>query len=161
MITRGMAVWCRGASWVPVGGRVIIAHERPGCWWVNVCITGQHWPQVYQDRELTELTSPGQAEALGMCGTCLGFGTPAQLPDPMWPYTIGEIPDPCTGCGGTGRPALRVTQTRVAGTVVSHLVTLPHAYVQPAATGPPGVCLGCYSREVGDVHEDGVSVLVV
>jgi hypothetical protein len=161
VIRTGMAVWCKGDSFLPLGGRVIMAHERRACWWVSVCITGQHWPQVYPEADLTELATPEQAAALGMCGDCLGFGTTEALPDPMWPYAIGEIPAPCGKCGGTGRPALRLTVTRAAGTVVSHLVTLPHDFVEPAATGPPGMCLGCTCREGEAVHRDMVSVLAL
>jgi hypothetical protein len=160
MIKTGTAVWCRSASLIPAGGRVVAPAGRPGRWWVNICITGQHWPHVADAADLVPLDAVA-AESLGMCGGCLGFGTAADLPDPMWPYMIAEIPSPCGGCGGTGRPALRLTVTRAAGTVVSHLVTLPHRYVEPAATGPPGVCLACCSRSDANVHQSGVSVLAV
>ena len=62
---------------IPCGARRlgddVLGAAPPGRTWLDVCIIGQHLPQMYQDSEMRALM-PGDCPALGLCPDCLGFG---------------------------------------------------------------------------------------
>lgn len=113
---------------------------------------------MYPLEEIRELTA-GQAELLGLCGHCKGQG---DLDDPTLfdalARGVDEIGTPCPGCGGTGRPCLRVSVRRSQASIESTLTILPHAYITPppgeeeermAFEAPPDMCLACGMPEDG------------
>ena len=121
---------------IPVGGRIVDLGdgERP---WVDICVLGQHLPQMYRLVEIEALDA-ASAEALGLCGTCLGYGTTGP---PVPPATsFDQLVDPCPTCTGTGRPAIRLTMVR-DGPNVSLLIG---AVRHEARVGPEyAFCLAC------------------
>jgi hypothetical protein len=124
--------------------------------WLDVCIMGQHLPQMYRAAEARDLTAEGCAR-LGLCPDCLGFGDldPGLAADMLEAARgIDEVKHPCPGCGGSGRPALRVTVKRdQTGGITGGIRPLPHEYAPPledadpvlaAAFGvAPDMCLAC------------------
>lgn len=146
--------------WVPVGygmpcGAREISVPEDDRVWLDVCVLGQHLPQMYRLREVRPLDRDGCA-ALGLCPDCLGAGDPAaQVIPPSFAALTGndtEAHVPCPGCGGSGRPAVRVTVTRGDAGTFASLRPLPHQYVPPgeqdplllaAFSVPPGLCLAC------------------
>lgn len=165
--------WVLSGPALPAGARRLddagLGDPPPGRTWLDVCILGQHLPQMYPDREIRELTA-GECPRLGLCPDCLGFGDVGTLrrgaDDPRsrvrWlARGIDEVRDRCPNCGGSGRPALRITVTRgPGGTVIEGAIrSLPHAYVPPMAADPnmlalfeipDGMCLACGMPPTGD-----------
>jgi hypothetical protein len=132
-----IGVWVTSGPGIPAGARVL-GDAGDGRVWLDVCLFGQHLPQMYKPDDLHDLTVDGCA-ALGLCPDCLGFGdldpTPAGgMLQVMWlARSLDEVSKPCPGCGGTGRPALRVTITRDGAGTTAGLRALPHSYVPPLA----------------------------
>lgn len=111
--------------------------------WLDVCILGQHLPQMYNEKEITGLF-PETCGRLGLCADCLGFGTVATdgVPPGLSALGIDEIPELCETCGGSGRGAIRMTVTRSASGVTGQITVLPHGYVEPLASTIQ-TCLAC------------------
>ena len=147
---------------LPAGARAC-EPTGDGRWWLSVCVLGTWLPQMYRQSETAPLDKAGCAAA-GLCGDCLGFGTlewpfPGYTgrdgqPAPGWfmAYQPGEGPAPCAGCGGSGRPALRVTVTRDGGTVTGGIEVLPHDYVPDPDNGPAAGCMACGNPRAGEAH---------
>lgn len=146
--------WVPSGPGLPCGAREL-GDAGDGKTWLDVCIMGQHLPQMYRTAELNELT-PGACARLGLCPDCLGFGDTNPVPagDLLEAARgIDQVTAPCPGCGGSGRPALRVTLTRDASGVTGDIRPLPHEYVPPldgsdpelrAAFGvPDDMCFAC------------------
>jgi len=152
-------IWVTSGPGLPCGARklgdTVLGPARPGTTWLDVCILGQHLPQMYRDGEMNDLTADRCAR-LGLCPDCLGFGdlNTGTVPGALTAARgIDEVKQPCPGCGGTGRPALRITVTRDAGAVQGSIRPLPHAYAPPVEDMDPdlaalfqvpdGMCLAC------------------
>lgn len=129
----GTAVWVTGpGAPVPCGARVL-ADAGNGRHWLDVCILGQHLPQMYPPDGYQPLAA-GDCARLGLCPDCLGFGDLDQEPAADMIAAargVDQLGKPCPGCGGSGRPAIRCTVTRTAGDVTGEVRPLPHAYVPP------------------------------
>jgi hypothetical protein len=110
---------------------------------------GTHLPQIYRNEEISVLADAAMCESFGLCPQCWGRGTPASVRDHVAPH-IDEV-EPCGSCGGTGRPAIRVTLERSASALTGHLEILPHAYVPPVK-GSLQVCLACGSDQDSEPH---------
>jgi len=153
------AFWVASGPGIPCGARRlgddVLGAAPPGRTWLDVCIIGQHLPQMYQDSEMRALM-PGDCPALGLCPDCLGFGdtSPAVAADPLTASRgVDQVKRPCPGCGGSGRPALRVTVRRDGPDITGSIRPLPHGYVPPAGTpdpvlmaafeAPADMCLAC------------------
>jgi hypothetical protein len=145
----GPGIWVLSGLGLPCGARklgdTVLGPAQSGRVWLDVCILGQHLPQMYRKAELADLTSEGCAR-LGLCPDCLGFGdtSPAPVADALAAARgIDQVRHPCANCGGSGRPALRVTVTRGAGGTEGSIRPLPHAYVPPlpAADVPESAAL--------------------
>ncbi len=143
-----------------LGDRVLGRAPR-GKTWLDVSVLGQHLPQMYGDSEMHELDAEGCAR-LGLCPDCLGFGdtSPAAVADALSAARgVDEVQHPCPGCGGTGRPALRITIDRSGGGIQGTIRPLPHEYVPPLAGADPialmafeipeGTCLACGMSQDG------------
>ena len=134
---RAVAVWVTSGPGLPCGarrlGNGLLGPAAPGKVWLDVCVIGQHLPQMYRQGELSELTAEDCA-GLGLCADCLGFGDMDDSPagDLLAAARgVDQVRRPCPNCGGTGRPALRVGIRRDASGVTGELRPLPHAYVPP------------------------------
>ncbi len=159
----GDPVWCLQGGF-PVGGRVLggdMPEQLPapavGTVWVNVAsVGGQHLPQMYREHELRPLDAVG-CGPLGLCPTCLGFGTIHPLTPDWYPFGVDELPHPCRACEGSARVGLRSAVTRSGGTVEGVLSFVPHGYVGPSSL--PGViqgfCLGCGNPRGHESHQNG------
>lgn len=159
-------IWVMSGHGIPCGaielGDAPLGPAAQGRVWLDVCILGQHLPQMYAKDEARELTADGCAR-LGLCPDCLGFGDMNRTPatDPLTAARgVDEVKRPCPNCGGSGRPAVRVAVRRdLTGGVTGTIRPVPHAYVPPlgdedpewlAAFGvPPGLCLACSMPEDG------------
>lgn len=152
--------WVSSGPGLPCGAR-ILGDAGDGRVWVDMCTMGQHLPQMYPPAEVHDLDPDGCAR-LGLCPDCLGFGdaAPGLARDQLEAARgIDEVKHPCPGCGGSGRPALRVTLTRDLSGVTGSIRPLRHEYVPPldgsdrelrAAFGvPDGMCLACGMPEDG------------
>ena len=152
-------IWVTSGPGMPCGARKlgdsVLGPAQSGRVWLDVCILGQHLPQMYREGELCDLTAEGCAR-LGLCPGCLGFGdaSPAVVTDPLLAARgIDEVKRPCPGCGGSGRPAVRVTVQRDSGGVQGSIRSLPHQYVPPLDGSDPeymalfevaaDMCLAC------------------
>lgn len=138
-----------------LGDRTVLGPAPDGRVWLDVSVLGQHLPQAYAAEEIREL-DPAGCGRLGLCPDCLGFGdmNPAPAGDLLtFARGLDQVQSPCPGCGGTGRPALRVTVRRDESGTTASIRPLPHAYVTPdgiaspellAAFGvPEDMCLAC------------------
>lgn len=148
-------VWVLSGPGLPCGARVL-GDAGDGRTWVDVCVIGQHLPQMYAPGEIHDLEMGGCGR-LGLCPDCLGFGDTApglarDLAEAA--RRVDEVTAPCPGCGGSGRPAIRVSVTVApGGGITGALRPIPHLYVPPldgsdpvlrAAFGvPDGMCLAC------------------
>jgi hypothetical protein len=132
---------------IPVAAKIIPDLPMPGLpgrVWLNINLLGHHLPQMYADEEIHDVLTKANAASWGLCAACMGFGTNAELPDLYWPTGVDEIPEPCAGCHGTGRPCFIVTVTVGEHVTEAAVGILPHEYVksQPLP-GITGLCLGC------------------
>lgn len=129
---------------VPAGARVM--SEPPALdgvsLWVDVCIMGQHLPQVYRMSEVVPLDA-AKAKAHGLCPDCLGYGTPDPGPVSL-AAGIDQVEHPCVTCEGSGRPAMRVHVSRTPNGVQAGMFILDHEAVLMN-----GACLACGM----DLHE--------
>lgn len=160
--------WVITGACLPCGAHALGDSDHDGVIWMDVCILGQHLPQMYPVAEIHELTADGCAR-LGLCPECTGFGdtSPVAASDLLEAArSIDEIPPDrlCMNCGGSGRPAIRVTVTRPGGGIQGSLRPLPHEYVPPlegsdpvlrAAFGvPDDMCLACGMPQDGKGPRD-------
>ena len=163
---KAAGLWVPSGPGLPHGARVlgdmVLGPAGDGRQWLDVCLLGQHLPQIHADSEVRDL-HPGGCARLGLCEDCLGFGdlTPPAVREAMLTrhgpgYAarhLDEVTSPCPGCGGTGRPALRVTITRDASGMTGSIRPLPHAYIPPLPDAdlellalfqaPADMCLAC------------------
>jgi hypothetical protein len=139
MLKSGTAVHCASGP-VEVGARIIDLNTRT-TYWINICVLGQHLPQVYREKELTVMHTAEDAQKVGLCGSCLGFGTTFELSNPMYPAGIDELDNLCITCRGTGREWVRSTVERSAGSVIGNLTILPHEY--RGLDNPEALCFRC------------------
>ena len=150
-------LWVINGPGLPCGARPTAAMGAAPArkMWLDVCILGQHLPQMYRKEETRRLDAAGCAR-LGLCPDCLGFGDlgPAARDPLAVARGIDGVARPCARCGGSGRPALRVTVNRDGSGGVVTLDPLPHVYAPPldraARAGltvtldlPEGSCLAC------------------
>ena len=149
------AFWVMSGPGLPCGARrtEVMGGAPHGRVWLDVCILGQHLPQMYSAAEIRELTSEGCAR-LGLCPDCLGFGDLGQAASILaLARRSDEAAERCPGCGGSGRPALRVTVRRDASGIQGAIQPLPHEYVSPLPgadsafmalfEASPDMCLAC------------------
>jgi hypothetical protein len=148
-------VWVSGGPGLPCGARKL-GDAGDGRVWLDVCIVGQHLPQMYRPGELHELAAE-ECARLGLCPDCLGFGDldPGLAPGMLEAARgVDQLKQPCPGCGGSGRPALRITIQRDGSGVQGEIRPLPHQYVpSPLASAEPlllaafgvtgDMCLAC------------------
>ncbi len=136
-------------------GDSVLGPAQSGRVWLDVCILGQHLPQMYRKDEARELRAEDCAR-LGLCPDCLGFGDTAAYRFANALFVArgaDEVQQPCPNCGGTGRPAVRVTVEHDANGVTGGIRPLPHEYVPPlsetdaellaAFKAPADMCLAC------------------
>lgn len=156
-ICPGEAVWCAGSMNLPYGAR-LIGEAGDGRWWLDVCVMGQFLPQMYRPAGFWRLPA-GKCEGLGLCWNCLGYGTTAGK-SRLWNIGRGcydaENPDACPSCGGSGRPCIRATYERSAGSTVGNVTLLPHTpVIRPRLRlrgVARGLCLACGEKPGGKVH---------
>lgn len=143
--------WVMGAMGLPCGARKLadaaMGAAPAGRTWLDVCILGQHLPQMYAADEITELHPDGCAR-LGLCPDCQGWGDTAPASTVLGlARGIDEVAKPCPNCGGSGRPALRVSVNRSSVSTTGEVRPLPHEYVPPLEDAeswlPEGTCLAC------------------
>lgn len=131
---KSRACWVVSAPGIPCGARVLGEDYRSDRLWLDVCIMGQHLPQMYPENEIHDL-GKGHCRVLGLCEDCLGFGDKGTEPpksDLMsLSRAVDEVENPCTACGGTGRTAMRVRIVRAFGATTAEISFLPHAYIPP------------------------------
>src|ERR1017187_9198745 len=72
MAGRADGIWGTRGPGLPCGARRL-GDGPGGRVWLDVCIIGQHLPQMYRPGDLRDLTAEGCAR-LGLCPDCLGFG---------------------------------------------------------------------------------------
>lgn len=152
------------SSAFPCGARFlppqVMGLARPGTSWLDVCILGNHLPQMYPQDDINSLTVD-ECARLGLCPVCLGFGDLSDKPirtQLAAVRTQDEIEHLCQNCGGTGRPAMRIKIVREGGSVAeggsvtATLMPLPHEFIPPIPEigldqqqlyGLVGACLGC------------------
>ncbi len=149
-----LGYWVTSGASLPCGARKL-GDAGDGRIWLDVCILGQHLPQMYKPRDMNDLTTEGCAR-LGLCQDCLGFGDLDPTPAAGMLEAargIDELRQPCPGCGGTGRPALRITLARSDGGIQGSIRPLPHSYAPPLEGRDPvlaaafgeseDMCLAC------------------
>lgn len=142
-------------------GDSVLGPAPAGRLWLDVCVIGQHLPQMYRKDEVRELDAPGCAR-LGLCPDCLGFGdlSPGAARDALAAARgIDQVSRPCPNCGGSGRPAVRAAVTRDASGVTGSVRPLPHEYVPPLDDAgrdlmavfdvSPDTCLACAMPQDG------------
>ena len=163
---KAAGLWVPSGPGLPSGARLlgdmVLGPAGDGRQWLDVCLLGQHLPQMYAGGQVHDLHPDGCAQ-LGLCPDCLGFGDltpPAEaqaMLDRHGPaYAarhLDEVTRPCPNCGGTGRPAIRITIARDTSGMTGSIRPLPHAYVPPldgtdpellaAFEVPPDMCLAC------------------
>ena len=148
---------------LPCGARKlddrVLGRARPGTVWVDLCMLGQHLPQMYRRDEIRVLEAGGCAR-LGLCPDCLGFGDlgPPAAAALQAARDINQV-RPCPKCAGSGRPAIRVTVARDPSGVQGSIRPLPHEYVPPLPDAdpdlaalfgvPPDMCLACGCAQAG------------
>lgn len=154
--------WVLGAPGLPQGAQILgeappnTATKRPRMW-VDVCILGQHLPQMYEKREIYALNAE-ISKLLGLCPDCLGFGDMAP-PSPnasiaVLARGVDEVIHKCPACSGSGRPAIVATVRRARNETRGIIYTVQHAYVPPIPQNfytsimelfeaPADMCLAC------------------
>lgn len=109
--------------------------------WLTACILGSYIRLMLRPGDHWLLDRPG-CERLGLCGECTGYGllppSPAQ----------GKGPRACPACGGSGRPAVRLSAGDDGQRV---LAVYAHDYVPPRR-GTVAACLGCGFTEVAGIY---------
>jgi hypothetical protein len=133
----GTAVWVVSGPGLPAGARVLGDDAAAQRIWLDVCVFGQHLPQMYRIDEISDLDRES-CPRLGLCEDCLGFGDLAPgVGQTMMQVNRGvdQLSRACPGCGGSGRPALRVTVARSASGTTGVIRPVPHGYVEPLPAG--------------------------
>jgi hypothetical protein len=102
--------------------------------WIDLCMIGQHLPQMYAPKELHPI-DVDICEQNGLCPACMGYGTQGDVP---LAAGVDQVPDPCEICGGTGRAVLRVNMTRTPSSTEARIEVLPHV-----PQWNKGHCLAC------------------
>jgi hypothetical protein len=143
-------VWVLAGAGMPCGARVAAPYDNGERVWLDVCILGQHLPQLYLKKELHPLDHKNAAE-LGLCDRCLGFGTRETFSD-LYPRNMTQIPGACEHCGGTGRPKIRVEVHETEHEITGRVTVLPHAY-EPG--GQRNGCLHCGEMTDYVQHTEG------
>ncbi len=143
--------WVIGGPGIPCGARRLttepLGPAPEGYVWLDVCIIGTHIPQMYLNSEIYRLLAR-DCERFGLCPDCFGRGDLANGSDTLDSLTrsVDQLIQPCPNCGGSGRPALRITVTRTDGSITGELRPLSHKYA-PAPAGSVGLiqdtCLAC------------------
>lgn len=146
-------VWVMAAAMVPCGARVATidykrAEPQPK-YWLDVCILGQHLPQLYSQDEMHPLTFENAAD-VGLCPDCLGFGTREMFPV-LYPRQVDELLSPCETCEGSGRPYFRVRVYHDGPSVRGEIQILPHAYLDPKHPDHT-LCMACGEPERNKMH---------
>lgn len=134
-------VWVAIAG-VPYGARLGAPADSIGDFWLNVCVIGQHLPQMFAALDINSSLTAERAMELGLCPDCLGFGTKAEIPLDKR-YTTEDVPERCGPCGGTGRPYVRVRPERADGYVAATVAVMPHAPLEGGYDGNGPFCLAC------------------
>lgn len=156
--------WVVSGPGFPCGARKLgAAPDGPGgpTAWMDICIMGQHLPQMYPLTQIRKLTADDCPD-LGLCPACLGWGDMSTEParDLLEAARgLDEVDKPCPDCAGSGRPALRITITRSDSGIEGSIEPVPHAYVTPlpetdpqllaAFEVPADTCLACGMPENG------------
>jgi len=130
-------VWVVGAPGAPFGGRVL-GRSEDGRYWIDVCIMGQHLPQMYDPRELHELEA-NDCERLGLCPDCLGFGDTGDFEKIRTSSNMVTVArrsdDPivvrCVTCSGSGRPSVQTVVVDKGTSLYGTIIIRPHRYVSP------------------------------
>jgi hypothetical protein len=99
------AFWVLSGPSLTCGARAIgddhqLGPARKGTMWLDVCILGQHLPQMYRVTEVRELTAEACA-SLGLCDKCLGWGDSGGTDAREVLYAarrVDEVRQPCPGC---------------------------------------------------------------
>lgn len=150
--------WVYSGPGIPCGAREldasVLGPSTERSMWLDVCILGQHLPQMYSREEIYELHAD-QCEMLGICPDCFGFGDVSNSPitHPVQSARgIDQLDLACANCGGTGRPMLRIYISRSESATTAQIRPIPHKYVPPQFEDPelaalfgatPDMCLGC------------------
>lgn len=128
---------------LPYGARPAEPIERrEGWYWINVCIVGQHLPQMYDVDDIHFDLTEVEAKDRGLCPDCLGFGTAAPMNRLalMGAFHAENTPERCIPCGGSGRPYLLAYRSGKG--------VIPHVPI-PTMNG---TCLACLYPENSEPH---------
>jgi hypothetical protein len=150
--------WVTSGPALPCGARKLsdelMGPAFTGTVWLDVCILGQHLPQMFKEHTIRKLTADS-CPKLGICSDCFGFGDLNEEITELSELARGvdRLEKPCPNCGGTGRPALRITVSRSADEIIADIRPVPHEYIPPlegtdpnelSAYGVPhDMCLAC------------------
>jgi hypothetical protein len=130
-------VWVVSAPGLPYGARLLGQDPTSDMFWIDMCMLGQHLPQMFKGAEIRPLAKV-ECAPLGLCGDCLGFGDMDPRPASRRSFAeiarnVSQVIRPCGTCHGSGRPALRVTVYHADdghGVIVE---PVPHAYLPPSS----------------------------
>lgn len=153
------SLWVASGPGIPCGARLLsgpgLEPYADGRVWLDVCIIGQHLPQVYRPDEIHQLTAE-KCPQLGLCPDCFGFGDVSNVTvNSLFDASRGidQIRRACINCAGSGRPAIRITVKRTPTETTATIRPIPHEYVPPldgtltelsALSGmTPETCLSC------------------
>jgi hypothetical protein len=160
--------WVVSGPGIPCGARELgselLGPAPEGTVWLDVCVIGSHLPQMYRVGEVSGL-APEECPQLGLCAHCLGFGDMegSTLLDAL-ARGVNETGGSCPECGGSGRPAVRVSVQRSSSGITGEISLRPHAYVSPrpqdgelrATFGVPAdMCLACGTSDSSRLPSGG------
>lgn len=153
-------LWVLSGPGLPCGARTmgddVLGPAQPGRVWLDMCMMGQHLPQMYRISEIGTLNGESDCKRLGLCPDCGGYGDMGGLPTDllMAARRLDEVPlnNRCAGCGGSGRTGLRVTIRRDGSGLTGDIRVIPHEYVPPVPfddelkalfQAPSDMCMVC------------------